>query len=181
MKSSLRLSKRFEYLLAAVLIGAIVLVAVDRYLFLGRETQRLGFELLANNFVAGAANVQVHWLISRREAPGRDWVEIDGEPLYINSSGWPRGSQPLSAPLKVEDCAFLWQKLLQNPPILGLDTGTTESRKTDSVRYQAGLRFGEVCRYQMLIGEREIYAFDYATRSGQLKLDLPENDGSLEP
>lgn len=171
MKSHVRLSKRFEYLLVALVAGLVVLVAVDRYLSLGRETQRLGFELLSHNFTAAAANVQVRWILTRNEDGGRDWVEDEAGRIYVNAAGWPRGSQPLPRPLKVEDCEFLWQKLLQNPPPLSLEGGESRVSLRGDARYHVSLRFGEVCRYEMLVGERTLYAFDYATQTGQLMLN----------
>ncbi len=173
MTSGVRLSKRFEYMLVILVTGVIALVAIDRYQALGRETQRLGFELLSHRFAEAAAHMNVHWLLQQGRGGNPGYLDLEGKRIYVNAQGWPRGARPVSQPLRNEDCAYLWDELLQNPPPASLQGAVGAAYVRGEQRYHIGLRLGEVCRYELLLRERTVYAFEYDTRTGQVRLVLP--------
>lgn len=161
----------FELLLVITIFGVIVLVGVSRYLDLGRETRRMGFELLAHNFTTAVASVRVQWLLQ-----GRTHTELQFEEtrFWFSPTGWPLnatddsiesvfGDQPASR------CLHLWQALLLNP----MQATLAGSEERGQRRYHIRLIDADTCRYELVTKETESYYFDYSSVTGQVLIQIP--------
>lgn len=169
MKPSYSLG-RFEYFVVAIVVATIAAVAINRYLLLAEQTRQLRFEILASHFARAAANVRVHWLLQSHNYPGprnEFALPVAGSPLYFSRQGWPastRGKVGDSFRLVADDCRFLWQALLQNPPAIS-------SRDQDRARHEYHVSAeGRVCRYYWLNLGQQDYYFDYFIDDGSVVL-----------
>ena len=163
----------FELLLVITIFGVIVLVGISRYLDLGRETRRLGFELLSHNFTAAVASLRVQWLIQGRAG---DEVELDGVRVLFSSTGWPMSADVEIAQLELDKapparCLQLWRALLQNPALATL----AGSEERGERRYHISLIDAETCRYELVTKDIESYYFDYSSATGQVLIQVPVN------
>lgn len=187
--SSGRERRRYEFFFVTVIIGLIMLVGIDRYLELGRETRRIGFELLAHHFTTAVAGVRVQWLLKKSHigthigthsgsysgAHVREnhYVDLDGFRFYINENGWPvkvvEDEEELEAQLTATDCLKLWQALLQNPPQASMEG----REKNGSRRYHVRLVEQSRCRYELVLKGSAAMYFDYASANGQVIINGP--------
>lgn len=171
----------FEFLVVSVIIGVLVLVAINRYEALGRETRRLGFELLAHNFTAAVAGVRAHWFIQGQPKV----TSVDGEQILMSTTGWPSGivtraatralvtqraNTNLNANQKqVEICWQLWETLLQNPSPTTLEG----QQQRGEQRYHISWVENEFCRYELVTKRLNSHYFDYSPKTGQVLLHVP--------
>jgi MSHA pilin protein MshB len=195
-KYSGRERRRYEFFIVAVVIGLITLVAIDRYLELGRETRRIGFELLAHHFATAVAGVRVQWLLNKTHAGNRgetnSQVELDGFRFYMNEGGWPaqvahdeekkdsqdngQKNEQQEVQLTAAGCLKLWQALLQNSPQASVEG----MQARGSQRYHIRLLEEGVCRYERVFkGVNNIY-FDYASSNGQVTINGPAHTQGTE-
>lgn len=162
----------FELLLVITVVGVVVLVGISRYLDLGRETRRMGFELLAHNFTTAAANAHVHWLIQRSGGGARDHIEHETTRIYMSATGWPVSALALvnaGGNLTASDCFSLWQALLQNPPQASLDGESPRGQR----RYHVSVIEPRTCRYELVTRELNSHSFHYFPDSGQVLIHVP--------
>lgn len=193
-KYSGRERRRYEFFIVAVVIGLVMLVGIDRYLELGRETRRIGFELLAHHFATAVAGVRVQWLLNKTHARNRgetnSHVELNGFRFYMSEGGWPaqvvhdeekkdsednrqkdeqQEDEQQEVQLTAADCLKLWQALLQNPPQASVEG----MQARGSQRYHIRLLEDGICRYERVFkGVNNIY-FDYASSNGQVTINGP--------
>lgn len=167
---------RFEYFVVAALIGVVAASALSRYVSLAESTRQLRFQLLANHFAIALANTRINWIVrtqAHAAAGERAYVtsELGGRLFYFSSQGWPvtiagpvgEASQP-----SLDDCYFLWQGLLQNPPPLAHGL-------SDLVDYEYGVvQIAQGCRYFWLSGHSGLMGqaayFDYHPGDGSVRL-----------
>lgn len=185
---------RFEYFVVAALIGVVASSALSRYVSLAESTRQLRFQLIANHFAIALANTRINWIVraqahaaaGERASVGqqvsvsqqasvsqRAYVtgELGGRLFYFSSQGWPvtmagpvgEASQP-----SLDDCYFLWQGLLQNPPPLARGL-------SGSVDYEYGVvQIAQGCRYFWLSGRSGLMGqaayFDYHPGDGSVRL-----------
>lgn len=163
----------FEFFIVAAVIGVIALAGISRYLELGRETRRIGFELLSHNFTTAVANARAHWLIQKINGNARDYLDMEGLLLYMTSAGWPasgeRSIASVERDLTAGDCLLLWQKLLQNASPASLEGAQARGER----RYHIRLAAAGVCRYELVSETFESHYFDYLPATGQVVLTVP--------
>lgn len=163
--------RMFELLLVITIFGVIVLVGVSRYLDLGRETRRMGFELLAHNFTAAVAGLRVQWLI---QGQAGNEIDLDGIRVLFNPKGWPASAETDMAEsganvAPAARCIQLWQALLQNPAPATL-AGREERGER---RYHISLVDADTCRYELVSRDIDTYYFDYSSVTGQVLIQVP--------
>lgn len=163
----------FEFLLVIAIIGVIVLLGISRYLELGRETQRLGFELLAHNFTASVAGARAQWLIQGTQSGATQYLDVDGVRLYMSEQGWPARVHDkvdaVGTDVTAKDCLTLWQTLLRNPAQASVDG--EEVRGTQ--RYHISLQGAGICRYELVTGLPGNHYFDYFPSDGSVSINMP--------
>jgi len=168
-----RAHRRYEFLLVTAVIGVVALVGIDRYLELGRDTRRMGFELLAHHFTTAVAGVRVQWLIQKAQTGERRFIELDGSRIFFSPAGWPAGIDQdfvsVKDDLVAADCLKLWQVLLQNPSPASLE-GT---QVRGSRRYHIRLPAPGICRYELVTRVTGSLYFDYSPVSGQIIITVP--------
>jgi len=172
---TLRGFRIFEFFIVAAVIGVIVSAGISRYLELGRETRRIGFELLSHNFTTAVANARVHWLIQKMNGSARAYLDMEGVPLYMSPTGWPASGErkvaSIERDLTAGDCLLLWQNLLQNPSPVSLEGTQARGER----RYHIRLAAAGVCRYELVTEVFESHYFDYLPTTGQVVLNVPVN------
>lgn len=168
--------RMFEFFLVAAVIGVIALMGISRYLDLGRETRRIGFELLSHHFTTAVANARVHWLIQGVQGGSREFLEGDGAHLYMSPAGWPASTENkiTSVPqdLTPDDCLDLWFELLQNPMQASLEGKEPRGER----RYHISLLERGICRYELVTREYNSHYFDYSPADGRVSLRVPTNE-----
>lgn len=157
----------FEFLLVTVIFGIIVLFAVNRFEELGRETRRLGFELLAHNFTTAVAGVRTRWLIQGQP----EVVVLEGWDLRMSPEGWPLATTSATEQGLEQGaaCLSLWQTLFQNPQPATVEGSQLRGERRYHIR---GLN-NEFCRYELVTKERESHYFDYTAKTGQVLIHVP--------
>lgn len=168
---------RFEYFVVAIVVAAVATVAINRYVQLAEQTRQLRFEILASHFARAAANLRVNWLLQSHSYPGprnEFALPLAGSTVYFSPQGWPastRGELGNSFRLSAEDCRFLWQVLLQNPPAI-----SSRDQDRASHEYHASAQ-GRVCRYYWLNLGQQDYYFDYWIDDGSVVLSPKPTQG----
>jgi type II secretory pathway pseudopilin PulG len=170
MKTMRRGFRMFEFLLVTAIIGVIVLFGISRYLELGRETQRLGFELLAHNFTASVAGARAQWLIQSMQGGTRQYLDVDGIRLYMNEQGWPArvGDQidSVNQDLTAKDCLKLWQALLRN----AVRASVEGEEARGEAGYHISLSGTANCRYELVTEFPDGHYFDYSPTDGKVTI-----------
>ena len=154
---------RFEFFVASAVIAIIAFAALSRYSLMADDAKILRMELISHQFMTGAANIRVKFLVANTgaERSNKTPFDIAGKRFYFSEQGWP-----LSVKAVVDDnyrptdddCHQLWQLLLQNPAPIA--KGKAASHREYRVFAQAGY-----CRYQMTKGGAY---FDYVPLDGSL-------------
>lgn len=166
MSQSYNDRRRFELFVSVTVIAIIASVGLGRYNAMAKEAQIKRFELLSHNFLTGAANIRVKYLVEHAvkqdKSPTQALTIIDEKPVYFSPQGWPASLQAINRDgfqPKEEDCYQLWRLFLQNPP--AITQGMTEQIETEfSVQAER-----DFCRYELL--ESGAF-FDYFPLTGQL-------------
>lgn len=165
----------FEFFIVAAVIGVVALVGISRYLDLGRETRRIGFELLSHHFTTAVANARVHWLIQGVQGGSREFLVRDESHLYMSPAGWPASNErkmiSVTKDLTPDDCLYLWLELLQNPMQASLEGKEARGER----RYHISLVKPGVCRYELVTSEYNSHYFDYSPADGRVRLKVPTN------
>lgn len=181
--------RMFEFLLVVCIFGVIVLVGVSRYLELGRETRRLGFELLAHHYTTAVAGVRARWLIQGGSHPSVEFngVEFEGIHVRLSPEGWPIDAEHPTEKNSEESsektngvegdqssarCLRLWRALLQNPMPASLEGGEQRGER----RYHITEVDRYVCRYELVTKESGPYYFDYSAKTGQVLIQVPPQE-----
>lgn len=160
-----------------IMIASLATIAIGRYLSLAESTRNLRFEMLANHFAKGAANLRVNWIIQNHvkevSTLGIDKQMTLGDQLiYFSSQGWPMGitkstgTQFVPNPM---DCYQLWQVLLQNPPPIA----QMPPKKSGRHEYYIAVEKG-ACRYYWNKDGSQNYYFEYRPWDGKVSLVIPE-------
>ncbi|OZY84635.1 hypothetical protein CBP51_15785 [Cellvibrio mixtus] len=156
---------RFEWFVVAIVIALISLSALGRYWFMAEDARIVRMEMLAHRFVTAAANARVEFLVSglsSSHSAARKQIRIMDQVVYFSTQGWPVGvSGPVVDGYSVteEDCAQLWNLLLQNPAPI-----SRPAQPDTGAEYQ--LNVGDrVCRFQLASGKA---FFDYYPIEGRM-------------
>lgn len=165
-----------EFFIVAAVIGVIALTAISRYLDLGRETRRIGFELLSHHFTTAVANARVHWLVQGVQKSSLEFLEWDESRLYMSPAGWPASTEhkitSVTEELTSDDCLHLWLELLQNPMQATLEDKEPRGER----RYHISLVKPGICRYELVTREHNSHYFDYSPADGRVSLRVPTNE-----
>lgn len=156
---------RFEWFVIATVIALISVVALSRYWFMAEDARILRMEILAHRFVTAAANARIEFLVSslasKHNADERQ-ITIANRVVYFSSQAWPvavSGPVVEGFSLTEEDCAQLWELLLQNPAALSRSTQLNESAEYQV--YAGDL----VCRFELVNSNA---FFDYYPMDGRM-------------
>lgn len=175
-----------EWSLLLIIIGVVLVPAVQFYGRLAGDVQRLSFELTARNFQAAVSAVRAEWYLRQsRNEPVADvmlFSELAGPEIsapsgavqfYLNPQGWPANTESRSSAgsgeQTLEGCLQLWQALLQEPPKAAID------KRTDTgAAYQVQLGENGQCRYRQWENGQERRYFDYFPNSGRIFIESPQ-------
>lgn len=156
---------RFEWFVVAIVIAIITIVALSRYWFMAEDARILRMEILAHRFVTASANARIEFLVSGLAAkgdPAQRYITIGNRVVYFSAQAWPvavSGPVVEGFSLTEEDCAQLWELLLQNPAALSRSTQLNESAEYQV--YAGDL----VCRFELVNSNA---FFDYYPMDGRM-------------
>ncbi len=156
---------RFEWFVVAIVIAIITIVALSRYWFMAEDARILRMEILAHRFVTASANARIEFLVSGLAAkgdPAQRYITITNRVVYFSAQAWPvavSGPVVEGFSLTEEDCAQLWELLLQNPAALSRSTQLNESAEYQV--YAGDL----VCRFELVNSNA---FFDYYPMDGRM-------------
>ncbi len=156
---------RFEWFVVAIVIAIIAIVALSRYWFMAEDARILRMEILAHRFVTASANARIEFLVSGLAAkgdPAQRYITIANRVVYFSAQAWPvavSGPVVEGFSLTEEDCAQLWELLLQNPAALSRSTQLNESAEYQV--YAGDL----VCRFELVNSNA---FFDYYPMDGRM-------------
>lgn len=155
---------RFEFFVVVIVIAIIALAAASRYFLMADDARILRMELIAHNFMTGAANTRVQFLVAAmaNKSGEKSQLELEGKALYFSAQGWPvSATGPITNDYQVstEDCFQLWTLFLQNPAPIAKGSAT-KTRKEYRVFKQTNN-----CRYTFSDGSAY---FDYYPIDGKL-------------
>src|SRR6478735_3402307 len=88
MKKNLGFSS-FEFYFVVSAIGLILLLGIQRYYKLAEETQRLSFEILAQNFSAAVYSHRARWIINQQSSQSQSQLVTENRVVQFSSQGWP--------------------------------------------------------------------------------------------
>ena len=163
MKKSLGFSS-FEFYFVVSVIGLVLIVGIQRYYRLAEDTQRLSFEILANNFSAAIYNHRARWLMAQQSSENTDQLKIENTLVQFSAEGWPIAVDArASKKINLSNCLSLWNSLLQNPPAISFAGGEPYG----SYKYHLNLTADNKCRFE-LVKPKGFY-FEYSPVSGQVK------------
>src|SRR5690606_24090798 len=115
----------FEWLVVAVVIGILIVVAVRYYEAMAEEAVAMSMQIHARNIRYSALAVHAYWRLQPSDSrsvsvpeghwPARDGAEAPAKmTIWVNSAGWPVDAGPQSGPrLTEESCGRLWFLLLR--------------------------------------------------------------------
>ena len=161
----------FEFYFVLSVIGIIVLVAMQRYVYLAEETKRLSFEVVAKHFNASVYNHHARWIMAQQQTKTFQ-LNIDGLDIQFTPLGWPLAvvtEKPLSPVVSVANCLSLWNNLLQNPPSISSDIGDTYGSRI----YHLSVSQEGACRYELITKSPDEFYFEYAPLSGRIIFHTP--------
>lgn len=164
MKKSLGFSS-FEFYFVVSVIGLILIVGIQRYFRLAEETQRLSFEILANNFSAVVYNHRARWLMAQQSPEKIKQLEIDNTIVQFSAQGWPLAVDGASSEQpSISTCLSLWNGFLQNPPAISFVGGEPYGSR----QYHLSLTPDGKCHFESV--RPKGFYFDYSPVSGQVKI-----------
>lgn len=160
---------RFEFFVAVIVIAIIALAALGRYTLIAEDARILRLEIISHNFVTGAANARVQFLVTNNGQLDKSATfGLADKAFYFSAQGWPvsvNGPVTSNFQLGDEDCYQLWMALLQNPA--PITKGESLGSRNE---YRAFARANN-CRYQFSDGTAY---FDYYPQDGRL-IFIPHN------
>lgn len=165
MKKSLGFTS-FEFYFVVAAIGLVLIVGIQRYYRLAEETQRLSFEILAQNFSAAVYNHRVRWIMAQ-QAPEKNYqIVVDNTIIQFSPQGWPIAV--VTNPSKVSQatlsgCLSLWNAFLQNPPAISFSGGDPYGSRA----YHASVTREGKCHFELIAPSKGFY-FEYSPLSGQV-------------
>jgi hypothetical protein len=172
----------FEFYIVMAVIGLIALLGMQRYLRLAEETQRLSFEVLAQNFSTSVYNLHAYWTLEKSLTGRVDTALVQGMTVYFSEAGWPMSALPVKAPtpldqssrqvegavVTLESCRSLWFALLQDAEALSLAGGEAYGAR----KYHLSLTPDRQCRFESIQKASENYYFDYSPVTGRVTTNL---------
>ncbi len=162
MKKSLGFSS-FEFYFVVSVIGLILIVGIQRYFRLAEETQRLSFEILANNFSSVVYTHRARWLMAQQSSEKTDQLKIDDRIVQFSSEGWPVAVDGVSQQINIPACLSLWNSFLQPPPLISFTNGEPYGAH----QYHLSVTVDGKCRFES-VNPKGFY-FEYSPSSGQVK------------
>lgn len=162
----------FEFYLAVIIIGVIVLVGIQRYFRLAEQTQRLSFEIVAQHFSASVYSLHAQWILARQKQAQADLVLVDSVAIEFTPEGWPlAAAAEISTDqlVSVRGCLALWQTLLQNPPAISFEGGDAYGSRA----YHLSLTPDAKCHFEFISDHPNDYYFDYSPQTGQVAMHSP--------
>ena len=161
------INKRYlEYFFVAMIVAVIVLMALNRYTLIAKDSAVLRLQIISQNFMIGAANARAEYYL--RNVVGDDdgitltsGFSLGEKKFYFSAQGWPVSTRPLLAnnfPTH-EDCHNLWQAVLQNPEPI-----SSPFKQVRGALIQV-FAVKSICRYQLKTGDAW---FEYSPADGQL-------------
>ena len=162
----------FEFYFVLSVIGIIVLVGMQRYLYLAEETRRLSFEVVAKHFNASVYNYHARWIMAQQQTKTFQ-LSIDGLAIQFSSQGWPlavAAEKPLSPVVSVASCLSLWNNLLQNPPSISSAGGDPYGSRIYHLSVSPEVNS---CRFELITEHSEQFYFEYSPLSGGVVFHAP--------
>ncbi len=169
----------FEFYFVMVVIGLLMLVGIQRYFQLAEQVQRFSFEVIAQHFNTSVYGARAQWYIQQQNKIARDIVNLSGTNIFMNAEGWPLTALREDVvseldeinlpPVSVETCYQLWLHLLQNPAPISYAGGEPFGSRP----YHLSVTTAGDCRYQLFFEDSNQYYFDYAPKTGHVRVHTP--------
>lgn len=158
----------FEFYFVMSVIGLILIVGIQRYYRLAEETQRLSFEILAQNFSASVFNHRARWIMAQ-QSPNRPFqLVVENSVIQFSLQGWPiavDSNDYKNEKVTVAGCLSLWNAFLQNPPAISVAGGDSYGSR----QYHLSVTNDRKCRFELVTPQPKGFYFEYSPLSGQVK------------
>ena len=158
----------FEFYFVMSIIGLILVVGIQRYFRLAEETQRLSFEILAQNFNASVYNHRARWIMAQ-QAPEKIYkISVENSVIQFSLQGWPIAvvaDEAKYEKVNVSTCLSLWNAFLQNPPAISFAGGDFYGSR----QYHLSVTPDSKCHFELVTPEPKGFYFEYSPASGQVK------------
>lgn len=167
MKKNLGFSS-FEFYFVMAVIGLILVVGIQRYFRLAEETQRLSFEVLAQNFNASVYNHRARWIMAQQSPEKRYQIAVENSVIQFSLQGWPVAvvvGDFKNEKVTITSCLSLWNAFLQNPPAISFPNGDSYGSR----QYHLSVTPEGKCHYELVTPAPKGFYFEYSPFSGQVK------------
>ncbi|MCG7584293.1 type II secretion system protein [Photobacterium sp. OFAV2-7] len=181
-----------ELMIVIIVVGLLAVAALPRFINITDEAKKASIEGVAGGFATAVMSARAQWeAYGRPVQSGFNRVNYDGTDFYLSTKakdsflvgeGYPVSqSQHQVNEVVNDDCVWLMENLLQNPPLVTKDS--TEAVNGSNLFYTTanGSGVNKECRYYQLASAdtkgttnniTSGHYFSYLPAKGQVKVTI---------
>lgn len=145
-----------ELIIVIVLLGILAATALPRFINLNHDAYDASVQGVAGALGSAVQVAHARWLADDNSAEAN--IELQDIVFGTNAQGFPVGGQNETSVSSADNCVYLWENLMQNPPSVSSTPG--------EAKYQTFVSDGG-CVYLLQDGS-DVRAIGYLPSIGQI-------------